>query len=126
MRTISGIKKISVKAGTADSEIYKELITQDAGAKRVHVEPGLTAYLMSDGSTVEIYGCGFACPDYLFTHGNMVTSFKVEDLDRTLALLLSKGGKLLGEVEAACSSYRYCHILTPEKTVIGIYEYPGI
>lgn len=126
MRTINGIKKISVKAGTADSEIIKELIAQDQGAKKILLEPGLAAYLMSDGSIVEIYGCGLCYPEYLFAYGNMVTSFKVEKLDRMLLLLLQKGGQLLGNVESVCSSYRYCHILTPEKTVIGIYEHPEI
>jgi hypothetical protein len=125
MRSISGIKKISVKAGTADVEIYKELIAQDPGSKKLLIEPGLAAYQMSDGSTIEMYGAGFCYPEYLFAHGNMVTSFKVDDLDKILALLLQKGSQLLGVVETVCSSYRYCHLLTPENTVIGIYEHPG-
>jgi hypothetical protein len=126
MRSITGIKKISVKAGTADSEIFKVLIAQDPGAKKILVEPGLAAYLMGDGSTIEIYGAGFCYPEYLFAYGNVVNSFKVENLDLILALILQKGSLLLGEVEFVCSSYRYCYVLTPEKTVMGIYEHPGI
>jgi hypothetical protein len=124
MKNISGTKKISVRAGTTDGDIYKTLIGQDAGAKKLLLEPGLVAYLMSDGSTLEIYGAGFCCPDYLFAHGNVVVSFKVDGLEQLVSQFEDKGALLLGTIENVCSSYRYCHLLTPEKTVIGLYEYP--
>ena len=122
MKNISGNKKISVKAGTADGELFKDLIEQDGGVKKLLVAPGITAYLMGDGSIIEIYGAGFCYPAYLFSHGNIVVSFKVKNVESTAATLMEKGASLLGEIESVSTSYRYCHLLTQENTVIGIYE----
>lgn len=122
MKNISGIKKISVKAGTLDSKIYIELIEQDPGSKKVLVEPGLSAYLMSDGATIELYGQGFCYPEYLFAYGNVVVSFKVTNVDEVAGSLAKQGASVLGKIETVCSSYRYCHLLTPENTIFGIYE----
>jgi hypothetical protein len=122
MKNFAFAKKIAVKSGTGDSDIFKELLELDPGARKVLVEPSLSAYVMSDGTTVELYGAGFIFPEYLFEYGNVVVSYRVPNLDEILQKLCQKGAELLGQVETVCSSYRYCHMLTREKTVIGIYE----
>ncbi|WP_114941526.1 hypothetical protein [Mucilaginibacter endophyticus] len=122
MKNFNGSKKISLKAGTVDAELYKTILEQDPGLKKLLVEPGLAAYLTSDGTTVEIYGAGFAFPDYLFMRSNVVVSYKVDDLEQMVGGLIHQGARLLGEIEHVCTSYKYCHLVTPEETVIGIYE----
>ncbi|CAM4089674.1 hypothetical protein SAMN06265348_102464 [Pedobacter westerhofensis] len=122
MKNISRNKKIAVKAGTLDGELYKAILETEPGVKKMLIEPGLTAYLSSDGTTIEIYSSGFCCPDYLFAHSNIVVSFQVTSISQTLTSLIEKGAVLLGEVHTVCSSHSYCHLLTPEKTVIGVYE----
>lgn len=122
MKNFSGRKKISLKAGSCDASLYKAILDQDPGLKKLFVEPGLSAYLMSDGTTVEIYGAGFTLPDYLFAHGNVVISYQVADIDHMVSTLENNGASLLGMIEYVCSSYRYCHMLTNELTVIGLYE----
>ncbi|QEM11730.1 hypothetical protein [Mucilaginibacter rubeus] len=122
MKNFAFAKKIAVKSGTGDADIFRALLEQDPGTRKVLVEPSLSAYVMGDGTTVELYGTGFTFPEYLFAHGNVVVSYRVPDIDTMLQELLPKGAELLGQVETICSSYRYCHVLTPEKTVIGIYE----
>lgn len=122
MKNFGGAKKIAVKAGSADSEMFREIFGQDTGTRKILTEPGLCAYLLSDGTTVELYGPGFTLPDYLFSKGNMVVSYRVQHLDRLLESLCQKGAALLGQIETVCTAYRYCHILTPGQTVIGLYE----
>lgn len=122
IKNFSGSKKISLKAGSSDASIYKKLLEQDTGLKKLVVEPGLSAYLMSDGTTVEIYGAGFASPDYLFAHSNVVISYKVAGIEQMVESLKHQGASLLGAIEYVCPTYAYCHMLTNEHTVIGLYE----
>jgi predicted enzyme related to lactoylglutathione lyase len=126
MKNINGTKKIAIKAGTADGAFFGALIEHDKGAKKLLIDTCVTAYLMSDGAIIEIYGIGFSYPEYLFKYGNLVVSFKVESIESMLSDLEQNGATLLGQVENICSSYRFCHILTPEKTVIGLFEHPEL
>lgn len=122
MRNLIGSKKISLKAGTDEADIYRGILEEDPGLKKLLIEPGLAAYLMSDGTTVEIYGQGFAYPDYLFNNANVVISYKVASIESKVKSLEQKGAKLLGKIEQVCTSYKYCHILTKEYNVIGLYQ----
>jgi hypothetical protein len=122
MKNNNGIKKIAVKAGTTDAEIYKTIVESEPGSKKALIEPGLSAYLMNDGTTLEIYGLGSFYPDYLFAYGNTVVSFRTNNLNKTVGLMEQKGAVLLGNIETVCTSYKYCHMLTLQKTVIGLYE----
>jgi hypothetical protein len=122
MKNYNGIKKIAVKAGTNDGEIYKTLLEKSTSTKKALIEPGLSAYLMDDGTTVEIYGSGFSYPDYLFSNGNTVVSFKVDDIENIVRTLVQKGATLLGNIEHVCTSYKFCHLLTKDNTVMGLYE----
>lgn len=122
MKNNIGLKKISIKAGTTDGDILKTIIESQPGAKKALIEPGLSAYLMNDGTTLEVYGAGSYYPEYLFAHGNVVVSFKTENLNETVRLLEQKGVTLLGNIETVCTSYRYCHMRTRQETVIGLYE----
>ncbi|MET1055087.1 MAG: hypothetical protein ABWY16_07240 [Pedobacter sp.] len=94
----------------------------DKALKNLIVEPGLSAYLMSDGTTVEIYGAGAALPGYLFADSNVMISYQVENLEDMVEALSHQGGSLLGAIETVCPSYKYCHILSKDHTVIGLYE----
>ena len=122
MKNSKGSKKIAVKVNTKDNEIYSVLMGNISGSKKMLIEPGLTAYLLPDGTAMELYGTGAVYPDYLFAASDTVMSYKVEKLDETLAELLEAGAKLLGPVHQVCSSYRYCHLQLNEASVFGIYE----
>lgn len=122
MKNINGLKKIAMKAGSADSELFKKVLQQDPGLRQLLVEPGLTVYLMSDGTTVEVHSAGSSAPGYLFKNSNIVISYRVSDLQKAVENIQLAGAKLLGEIEEVCNSYKYCHLLTNDDTVIGLYE----
>lgn len=123
MKNFNGLKKISIKAGTTDEDIFNELLKKKSlVAKQMVIEPGLSVYLLNDGTTIEIFSVGSYYPDYLFSNGNVVVSFQVENIEVMINTLSAKGASLIGNIETFCPSYKYCHLVTNEKTILGLYE----
>jgi hypothetical protein len=122
MKNLNGTKKIAIKVSNKDNGILNILVSNISGTKKMLIAPGLTAYLLPDGTSMEFYGTGAVYPDYLFAASDVVMSFKVEKLDETLAELTKAGALVLGDVQRVCSSYRYCHLRLNEQSVFGIYE----
>lgn len=122
MKNSTGIKKIAIKVNKLDANPLSYLLKSCSGAKKLIVEPGLSAYHLADGTTVEVYGAGAHHPDYLFAYGNVVMYYKVPDIEITLAEMCGKGAILLGQVEKVCTGYKYCHLLIEAQTVIGLYQ----
>jgi catechol 2,3-dioxygenase-like lactoylglutathione lyase family enzyme len=54
--------------------------------------------------------------------GYLRVMFAVEDIDSTLARLLTRGAQLVGEVVQYENSYRLCYIRGPEGILIGLAE----
>jgi len=52
--------------------------------------------------------------------GYLRIMFTVEDIDDTLARLVHRGAKLVGEVAQYQDSYRLCYIRGPEGVLIGL------
>jgi predicted enzyme related to lactoylglutathione lyase len=48
--------------------------------------------------------------------------FTVDDIDETLARLLKRGARLVGEVVQFEDSYRLCYLRGPEGLLIGLAE----
>ena len=57
--------------------------------------------------------------------GYLRVMFTVEDIDDTLALLASRGAKLVGEVVQYQNMYRLCYIRGPEGILIGLAQQLG-
>jgi len=57
--------------------------------------------------------------------GYLRVMFTVEDIDETLARLLTRGAQLVGEVVQYENSYRLCYIRGPEGLLIGLAEELG-
>ena len=57
--------------------------------------------------------------------GYLRVMFTVEDIDDTLARLLSRGASLVGEVVRYQDMYRLCYIRGPEGILIGLAEQLG-
>jgi hypothetical protein len=122
MKNLNGIKKIAIKVSNSDFGVYNVLIGSMPSAKKLLIEPGLTAFLLPDGTAMELYGPGSIYPDYLFAASDTVMSYKVDKLDEALTALMQAGAQLLGSIQEVCSSYRYCHLQLNDQSVLGIYE----
>jgi predicted enzyme related to lactoylglutathione lyase len=57
--------------------------------------------------------------------GYLRVMFTVEDIDDTVARLVKRGAKLVGEVSQYQDMYRLCYIRGPEGILIGIAEQLG-
>ena len=54
--------------------------------------------------------------------GYLRVMFTVDDIDDTLARLLKRGAKLVGEVVQYEEAYRLCYIRSPDGLLIGLAE----
>ncbi|TKR29495.1 VOC family protein [Luteimonas gilva] len=57
--------------------------------------------------------------------GYLRVMFAVEDIDDTVARLVERGAKLVGEVTQYENAYRLCYIRSPEGILIGLAEELG-
>jgi catechol 2,3-dioxygenase-like lactoylglutathione lyase family enzyme len=57
--------------------------------------------------------------------GYLRVMFAVDDIDGTLARLLTRGAQLVGEVVQYEDSYRLCYVRGPEGLLIGLAEELG-
>lgn len=122
MKNINGVRKIAVKVNGQEAGVYRLIAEQLTGSRKILDQPGLTAYQLPDGATLEIYGIGSCYPEYLFEKSNVVVHYKVTSLDDAVKELEQAGAERLGCIIEVCSSYRYCHFRLNGETVLGIYE----
>jgi len=94
-------------------------------ARKIQVAHGLKVYPLPDGSTVELYGPGACYPPYLFSHGDVVIGYRVNDLRQTVEQLTRQGCQLLGEVVSICAYHCYCFMEVNETSIIGLYQLPA-
>ena len=115
-------KKLSFNnAGAADA-LLQSLMTDVLQAKKILKEPGLELFQMQDGTVVEVYGMGSFPPQKMFDKGNVVLSFRVNDLSESVKCLVEKGAELLDEINNPCATYAYCHVKLKEDLIIGLYQ----
>jgi len=120
-----GIKKVSINATKPDVSSFKTLVKDILHGREVLVEPGLSVYILPDGTIFEFYGIGSHFPDYLFSHCDVVNSYQVLDLHSALEQLEKKGATLLGEVAHISALCSYCHISLKDGNVIGLFQNDG-
>jgi len=122
MKNLSFIKKIAVKVGQDSDEALLFLTGFKNLRKAIIVEPGLTIYQLPGGTTLEFYGIGSHSPDYLFQYGKITLSYRVNNLEKSLTLLKSRGAILLGAIEYICADCCFCYLLLANNSVIGLYQ----
>ncbi|QEM11729.1 VOC family protein [Mucilaginibacter rubeus] len=122
MKKSTGLKKIAIRIKGPELMIYQTLAREVAGSKKLLISPGLTVYLLPDGTSIELYGPGSVYPDYLFAESDVVTSYKVADIEKTVTELRKAGARILSPIEQVCNAYRYCHLSVEGQAVFGIFE----
>ena|SRR5260221_12329966 len=116
-----GIKKVSINATNPDVSSFKTLIKDILHGREMLVEPGLSVFILPDGTVFEFYGIGSHFPDYLFSHCDFVNSYQVLDLHLALEQLEKQKATLLGKVVYTSASC-YCHISLENGSVIGLFS----
>jgi len=123
IKHLEGFKKVSFNAANLSVSCFKALVKDVLQGREMLVEPGLSVYVLPDGTIFEFYGMGSNFPEYLFSHSEVVNSYGVPDLDSALEQLEKQGAKLLGQVVHMSESYGYCHISLEGGSVIGLFQY---
>ena len=85
-------------------------------------EPGFSAFSMKDGTILEIFGPGHVHPDFLFEKGDVVPSFKVDDLSNTVRHLVAKGIAIPDGIQKVTQTYSYCYARFNSGLVVGFYQ----
>ena len=119
----SGFKKVSINATTSGVSSFKTLVKDILHGREMLIEPGLSIYILPDGTIFEFYGLGSHFPDYLFSHTEVVNSYGVPDLLSALEQLEKSGAKLLGEVVHVSDYCCYCHLSLDDGSVMGLFQY---
>ena len=125
MKNSEGIKKVSINATNPDVSCLKTLVKDILHGREMLVEPGLSVFILPDGTIFEFYGIGSYVPDYLFSHCDIVNSYQVFNLHSALEQLEKQGATLLGEVAHISSLCSYCHIGLKDGSVIGLFQNNG-
>jgi hypothetical protein len=123
IKHVEGFKKISINATNAGTNCFRTLVKDILQGREMLVEPGLSIFTLPDGTIFEFYGVGSYFPDYLFSHSEVVNSFKVPDLLSALTQLENKGATLLSQVVHLSPAVCYCHIRLGDGSVIGLFQY---
>ena len=123
MKNSEGFKKVSINATNPGSSCLKTLVKDILHGQEMLIEPGLSIFILPDGTIFEFYGIGSHFPDYLFSHSKIVNSYQVPHLRSALEKLEKNGATLLGEVVHMSASCHFCHIRLEDGTVIGLFQY---
>lgn len=122
MSRLTTLKKIAIKADGSDFTVLKQLALTVMDAKEIFNDHGATALLTPDGTLLELY-TSYACfPEYLFSAGNVVISYKVEDLNTAIDMAAKAGAEILTKIITVGSVMCYCHLKLPGGTIIGLYQ----
>ncbi len=74
IKHLEGFKKVSFNAANLVLAAFKVLVKDVLQGREMLVEPGLSVFVLPDGTIFEFYGMGSHFPDYLFSHSEVVNS----------------------------------------------------
>ena len=123
MKHSDGLRKVLINDTSSGVSPFKTLVKDILHGQEMIIAPGLSVFVLPDGTIFEFYGIGSHFPDYLFSHSGIVNSYQVSDLHSALEKLENHGAKLLGKVVDMSASCYYCHIRLEDGTVIGLFQY---
>ena len=123
MKNQQGLRKISINAADWKVGGFKKFVKEIMQGREMLVEPGLSVLALPDGLIFEFYGVGSNCPDYLFSHSNIVNSYEVPDIQSALANLQKVGASLLGKIVNLSALCSYCHVSLEDGSIIGLFQY---
>jgi hypothetical protein len=123
MKHSEGLRKVLINTTSPGVSPYKTLVKDVLHGQEMLIAPGLSIFVLPDGTIFEFYGIGSNFPDYLFSHSGIVNSYQVPDLHSALEKLVKHGARLLGKVVDMSASCYYCHIRLEDGTVIGLLQH---
>jgi hypothetical protein len=112
--------RISIN-GKPETAQYWEALAKVLGAKNMLGDPGLSAYKLNDNAVLEIYGTGLVGPQMIFRDGDIVIGFQVDDLEKSVDILLKAGVEPVDGIIRTCESYAYSHLLF-DGNLFGLYQ----
>lgn len=112
--------RISINGNPATSGHW-ETLARVLGAKKILGDPGLSVYKLKDNTVLEIYGTGLIEPQLIFKDGNIVIGFQVDDLEKSVDILLKAGVEAVDGIIRTCESYAYSHLLF-DGNIFGLYQ----
>lgn len=112
--------RISINGNPGTSEQWDTLASV-LGAKKILGDPGLSVYKLKDNTVLEIYGTGLTEPQMIFKDGDIVIGFQVDDLEKSVDILLKAGVEPVDGIIRTCESYAYSHLLFAGN-IFGLYQ----
>src|ERR671923_643479 len=100
--------------GLGDQRVEIAMMRTPDGHSRLELSRFLTPPVVADHRNAPVNALGY-----------LRVMFTVEDIDDTLARLLKRGARLVGEVVQYENAYRLCYIRGPEGLLIGLAEELG-
>src|SRR5258708_594925 len=123
MKHSEGLRKVLINATSSGVSSFKTLVKDILHGQEMLIAPGLSIFILPDGTIFEFYGIGSHFPDYLFSHSEIVNGYQVADLHSALEKLVKHGAQLLGKVVDMSASCYYCHIRLEDGTIVGLFQY---
>ena len=123
MKNPRGLRKISINAANGKVNGFKTFVKEIMQGREMLVEPGLSVLALPDGLIFEFFGVGSNCPDYLFSHSNIVNTYQVNDIQFAVEGLKEQGAILLGKIVNMAPSCYYCHLNLADGSVIGLIQH---
>ena len=100
--------------GLRDQRVEIAMMRTPDGHGRIELSRFLTPPPVADHRNAPVNALGY-----------LRVMFTVDDIDETLAKLLTRGAQLVGEVVQYEEAYRLCYIRGPEGLLIGLAEQLG-
>lgn len=97
--------------GLGDQQVEIAMLVTPDGHSRIELSRFLTPAVTSDHRTAPVNSLGY-----------LRIMFAVQDIDDTVARLMTHGAKLVGEVVQYENAYRLCYIRGPEGILVGLAE----
>ena len=97
--------------GLGDQRVEIAMMRTPDGHSRLELSRFLTPPAVADHRNAPVNSLGY-----------LRVMFAVDDIDETLARLLKRGARLVGEVVQYEDVYRLCYIRGPEGVLIGLAE----
>ncbi len=112
--------RISIN-GKPETAQHWEALARVLGAKKMLGDPGLSAYKLKDNTVLEIYGTGLVGPQMIFRDGDIVIGFQVDDLEKSVDILLKAGLEPVDGIIRTGENYAYTHLLF-DGNLFGLYQ----
>lgn len=87
----------------------------------LRADESAVVFTTADAAVIEFCGPGYDVPGHLFARGNTVTGFLVEDLDRSISVLVERGFTVLAE-RSEGGDVAFAHLAGPGDLVIGLIQ----